>query len=137
MNRLLARAQRALRTAEHLLDYGDSVAAGSRAYYAVFDAMRAVLQESGIDYTKIKTHHGLMLSFEQNVVRPGKLDRDVAAAILKAAELRRVSDYEPEIDVAPEEARNTLDTIRSFIEACAKLIGDAGNAEIDNKKGAP
>jgi uncharacterized protein (UPF0332 family) len=129
MSRLLARAQTALRTAEHLLDYGDPVAAGSRAYYAVFDAMRAVLQDRGIDFTKTKTHHGLMLSFEQQIVRTGPIKRDIAAAILKAAELRRVSDYEPETEVSADEVRATLETVSSFIAACARLIERSDSAQ--------
>ena len=128
MSRLLARAQ-ALRTAEHLLEYGDPVAAGSRAYFAVFDGMRAVLEHQGIDITKIKTHHGLMLSFEQNIVKPGRLEREIATAIQKAAELRRISDYDLQGDVSVADVRLALETVSSFVEACAKLIENSGSPE--------
>jgi uncharacterized protein (UPF0332 family) len=129
MNRLLARAQTALRTAQHLLEYGDPVAAGNRAYFAVFDGMRAVLEHQGIDVAKIKTHHGLILSFEQNVVKPGRLEREIAAAIQKAAELRRVSDYEPEGDVSVADVRLALEAVSSFIERCARLIEISGSPD--------
>jgi len=128
MKRLLVRAQTAVRTAEHLLEYGDPIAAGSRAYYAVFDAMKAVLEHRGIDLTKIKTHHGLMLSFEQNVVKRGLLEREIATAIQKAAELRRASDYEPEEDVAAADVHRALKTVSSFIDASARLIETSGSA---------
>jgi uncharacterized protein (UPF0332 family) len=117
MSRLLARAQTALRTAEHLLEYGDPIAAGSRAYYALFDGMRAVLEHNGIDTASIKTHHGLILAFERNVVKMGRMERDVASAIQKAAELRRVSDYEPAADISAADVHLTLAKVAEFIAA--------------------
>jgi uncharacterized protein len=91
-------------------------------------AMKAVLEHRGIDVTKIKTHHGLMLSFEQNVVKRGLLEREIATAIQKAAELRRASDYEPEEDVAAADVHRALKTVSSFIDACARLIETSGSA---------
>lgn len=122
MNRLMVRAQQALRTAQHLLEYGDTVAAGSRAYYAVFDAMRAVLDDRGIDVGRVKTHRGLMIAFEQNVVKPGVLKREVATAILKASELRRVSDYDAEAEISVDDVRGTLSAVESFVKACGGLL---------------
>jgi 2-isopropylmalate synthase len=117
MSRLLARAPTSARTAAHLVEYGDPSAAGSRTYYAVFDAMQAVLEHRGIHTRAIKTHHGLILTFEQQVVKPGDLSRDVAAAIQKAAELRRISDYAPDREVSADDVRMTLEPVSVFIEA--------------------
>ncbi len=125
MSRLLTRARTSARTAAHLIEYGDPTSAGSRAYYAVFDAMQAVLEHRGIDTARIKTHHGLILTFEQQVVKSGDLSRDVAATIQKAAELRRVSDYSPDREVAAEDVRLILEPINAFIDACAALIEPA------------
>jgi uncharacterized protein (UPF0332 family) len=139
MKPFLARARTALRTAIHLVDYGDHVAAGSRAYYALFDAMRAVLEGKGIDTANIRTHHGLILTCEQNVVRPGGRAREVASAIQKAAELRRDADYNPEGEVSETDVRLTLERVSVFIEACAKLVeaGPAAESGSDPDRGPP
>lgn len=122
MSVFLERARIAVRTARHLLGYGDPVAAGSRAYYAVFDAMRAVLEHDGISTVRIKTHHGLILSFEQHVVRSGRMARDVANAIQKSAELRWLSDYSAGEPLPAEHVGRTLDPVARFVEACAALV---------------
>ena len=129
MKPFLARARTALRTAVHLVEYGDAVAAASRAYYALFDAMQAVLESKGIDTAAIRTHHGLILTFEQNVVRPGGMAREVAIAIQRAAELRRDADYNPEGEVSETDLRLTLEKVSVFIEACAKLIESGGDLD--------
>ena len=129
MKPFLARARTALRTAIHLVEYGDPVAAGSRAYYALFDAMRAVLEGKGIDTAQIRTHHGLILTFEQNVVKSGGMAREVATAIQKAAELRRDADYNPEGEVSETDVRLTLERVSIFIETCAKLVESGGGPD--------
>ena len=122
MNAFLRRARTASRTAAHLIEYGDPIAAGSRVYYAVFDAMRAVLDHQGIDTADIKTHHGLILSSEMNVVKPGRVPREIARVIQKAAELRWASDYSPESDVSADNVRTTLHEVSIFIDACAAIV---------------
>lgn len=89
-----SRARQALETARLLHDYGDQIAAANRAYYAIFDAMRAALTElSDVDPRLIKTHNGTLRVFELNFVKTGRLDRSVSRSIRKVEDLRLTADY--------------------------------------------
>ena len=52
---LMAKAMRAVASAEALLGMADTDGACNRAYYAMFDAARAVLLHAGVDIDKTHT----------------------------------------------------------------------------------
>lgn len=88
------RARQALETARMLHEYGDQIAAANRAYFAVFDAMRAALTElSDIDPHLFKTHNGTIRAFELHFVKTGRLDRSVSRSLRKVEDLRLTADY--------------------------------------------
>lgn len=126
MNAYLKRARRALRTARSNLADGDTIAAGNRVYYALFDALRAVLSARGLaDLDRIRTHHGIGHVFHVSVVKAGLLDEDIARVLPKALELRSHADYGTETDLDRETVEKTLGQAAAFIDACAKLVEDS------------
>jgi uncharacterized protein (UPF0332 family) len=90
---LLAKARRALASAELLLESGDAEGACNRAYYAMFDAARAGLLSVGQDAAPAKTHSGLIAAFSLHWVKSSRVPVALGKALNRAADLRLVADY--------------------------------------------
>jgi uncharacterized protein (UPF0332 family) len=72
---LIDKANRAAASARLLLDAGDVDGACNRAYYAMFDAARAALIQSGAPVVPevAKTHGGLISAFSLHLVKTGRV----------------------------------------------------------------
>ena len=93
----------------------------NRAYYAVFDAMRAVNALDGFDSSK---HSGVISHFNQNHVKTGEFKTETSQIIKRASLLREKSDYEDffepgliEVQQTIGEAMRFLEAVRSYLEA--------------------
>jgi uncharacterized protein (UPF0332 family) len=130
MSVYLARAHQALRTAQSNFAAGDTIGASSRAYYALFDAVRAVLSARELaDVERIRTHRGISHVFHATVVQTGLIAEEVARVLPRALELRSSADYGSDTDLDREAVREVLANAELFIAACAKLIETSGRAE--------
>ena len=81
-NYRLEKARRNLAVAENLAESEYYDAAVNRAYYAAFDAMRAVNALDGFDSSK---HSGVIAHFNQFYVKEGKFKPETSAVIRRAA----------------------------------------------------
>ena len=93
---LLAKAERALESADLLLSAGDPEGACNRAYYAMFDSARAALLQIAPDFVEIKTHGGLISAFSQHLVKPGHIPVELGKAINATEDMRVAADYKGE-----------------------------------------
>lgn len=118
---LLTMAEEKLRAARLLLDgeaWGD---ASSRAYYAAFHAVSAVLLSRDESYS----HHAQVLgAFNRGFVHTGLFPREFTAVLTRLFEnrqsgdydvLARVTDIEARQDVA--DAQRIVGTIRQFLSS--------------------
>ena len=117
---LRAKSEMALKSAEVLLETGDTDGACSRAYYAMFDAARAaLLQVKAPVRTEIaKTHNGLSAAFSLHLIKSGQLSPGLG----RAHETRLLADYtgDPvELDVAEKLVQQAAEFIE---EITAKLL---------------
>lgn len=111
---LMAKAVQAAASAKVLLDTGDADGACNRAYYAMFDAARAVLLALGHEIGK--THKGVLNAFSDHLVKNGPLPKEMGR-LLKQAETRRyVADYEG-APVELDDAREMLEQAEIFVAA--------------------
>lgn len=92
---LMAKARRALQSAQVLLDSGDADGACNRAYYAMFDAARAALIASGapVEAEVARTHSGLISAFSLHLVKSKRVAVDLGKALNKVEDLRLIADY--------------------------------------------
>lgn len=92
---LMQKARQAVASARALYQLPDMDGACNRAYYAMFDAARAVLLRSGapVGADVARTHSGLITAFGLHLVKPGLLPIELGRAINRAEELRLVADY--------------------------------------------
>ncbi len=121
---LMAKASRALASAQLLLDSGDVDGACNRAYYAMFDAARAALLwvRAPVPAEVARTHSGLITAFSLHVVKPGLVAIDHGRALNKVEDLRLIADYRSD-PVTVENAAWALEQAQAFLAAVQSLSG--------------
>jgi uncharacterized protein (UPF0332 family) len=114
---LMDKASRAASSARLLLDAGDVDRACSRAYYAMFDAVRAALICSGAPVVPevAKTHGGLVSAFTLHLVKTGRVPTELGKALNRVAEIRLIADYLGD-QVTAERAQWTVEQAAVFVE---------------------
>ena len=116
---LLAKALQAARSAHVLLQAGDADGACNRAYYAMFDAARAVLLAGGYDVGK--THKGVLNAFSDRFVRNGPMPRELGRLLKHAEAYRYVADYEGE-PVALADAQVIVSQAETFVSTMTRYL---------------
>ncbi|MGI4767339.1 MAG: HEPN domain-containing protein [Janthinobacterium lividum] len=90
----MRKANRALTSAQSLLDEFDTEGACNRAYFAMFNAAHAALWATGRLQagTVIKTHSGLISSFALELVKSGVIDASQSRALGRVQKTRAAAD---------------------------------------------
>ena len=83
-------AKECLQDAELLLAGESYRSAANRAYYAIFHAMRAVLELDGVD---MKHHSGIISEFRKRYIKTGIFDTSLSGIISELSSVREGSDY--------------------------------------------
>lgn len=115
----LARAKKALLAAKILLQkelFEDSV---SRAYYAVLHAAKAALALSDIE---VDTHDGVRSMFGLHLVKSGKIEKEFAKILTAEHEDREIGDYEIDIPIEEERAKQRVKEAEKFVRRIEKHI---------------
>jgi uncharacterized protein (UPF0332 family) len=108
-----ARAAQALRTAESLADR-DPDASSSRAYYAAFYAVSALLAFEQVSLSK---HTAIERAVHRDLVKPGKWTVELGAAFSWLANLRYTADYGGSQHVQTEDAELAVERARLILQA--------------------
>jgi uncharacterized protein (UPF0332 family) len=119
--KLLNKALRAIRAAETLLKGGDADFASGRAYYAMFYAAEALLNEKGLRFRK---HGGVHGAFGEHFIKTGQMDSKYHQWLLDAFDKRVQGDYGVEAVVTDEEVVRMIEQAREFLQAARKNLGD-------------
>jgi uncharacterized protein (UPF0332 family) len=118
----LTKAERCLESAQTLLDIGDSSGASNRAYYAMFNSVRAALIAVGQDQlSRSKTHAGVISAFGLFLVKAGHIDPAVAKYLGQEAHLRLVADYEG-TEIPLEDAKVAFTQAQAFVQAIRLFV---------------
>lgn len=119
---LIAKAERAIATAQNNLRDDDPDAAAGRAYYAVFNAARALLAGiANVDPETIRTHSDLISRFSEVLVRTGVFDVELSRALALLGKDRAVADYEGRM-VSVSNAERDIELGRRFVAAARRLL---------------
>ena len=117
--KLLAKAARAVEAAELLL-VADSVDfAAGRAYYAMFYAAEAVLNEMGLRFRK---HAGVHAAFGEHLAKPRLVDPSLHRWLLDAFDKRLVGDYGIEASLSATEVTEMIEHARDFAREVQRFI---------------
>ena len=117
---LLAKAERTIASAEHLLDAGDIDGAAGRAYYAMFYVAEALLIERGLEFSK---HSGVQAALGQHFVKSGQLDARFHRWLIEAFGRRLVADYDVDEVLDPEQVRASIGNAREFLAEGRRKLG--------------
>lgn len=115
----LRSAQDRLLVAQQLFDLGHYLDAASKAYYAIFQAARAVLATIEIDSRK---HSGVISLFNLRFVKTGIFPKEFRKIIVSAQDLRLASDYDDFYVVSRKDAEQSLKNAITFIAGIEKYL---------------
>lgn len=110
-------ARERIESAEALVKIGNYRDAMSRAYYAFFDAASAALLTKGLIP---KTHHGLIILFDQHFIKNKKVPVEMGRWLIKAKQAREEADYERHKEVSKETVEAAIEAAKKFIEIIEK-----------------
>ncbi|WP_223904300.1 HEPN domain-containing protein [Rhodoferax lithotrophicus] len=118
----MAKAERALASAQLLLNSGDVDGACNRAYYAMFDAARAALLtvQAPVPSEVSRTHSGLISAFSLHLVKPGLVAVEHGRSLNKVEDLRLIADYRGD-PVTLDNAAWALKQAHYFLQAVQAL----------------
>lgn len=119
--RLIAKAARAIDAAEALMDSDHAEFAVGRAYYAMFYAAEAMLNEKELRFSK---HGGVHGSFGKHFVKSGLVDKKYHRWLLSAFDQRIVGDYSVEVDFTKDEVGEMVDKSRKFLDMARGYLAD-------------
>ena len=116
----LRMAHDSVRAAGHLLaakDYPGFII--SRAYYAMFYAATAVLQNAGQSYGK---HSSVISAFGRDFAHAGKVPLHLHRYILDAFAQRSTGDYEPKAGLTETQAVAQITRATEFVAELEKFL---------------
>jgi uncharacterized protein (UPF0332 family) len=117
--RLLDKAEHAVRAAEILLDADEPDFAAGRAYYAMFYVAEALLVERGKRFRK---HSAVHAAFGEQFGKSGLMEPKYHRWLLDAFDRRIVSDYDTTGEVSPHEVRETINRAKEFLTQASRFL---------------
>ena len=112
INRLMAMASDNLADAQYLFEDGCYNGAPNRSYYAVFDAVNALLRLHE-QYTK--THKGPQSKFNELFIKTEKMPKEANVWLKECAELRQSGSYDFSNDVTEDQAQKSIAHAKEFV----------------------
>lgn len=117
------RAEQALRAAETLTEQGLHADAVSRAYYAAFHLLRALLFARGVEP---RFHRGAIQMFNREFVRPGTMNSGHNRLLAVLQRSRELADYDAAVAFSADDAQRQIEDARAFREASLDLLRREG-----------
>lgn len=112
VDQLLLRAREELETAQLLLDNGRYRVCISRAYYAMFYGIQALLKNKNIPS---RTHKGTIQQFSQHFVKSGDCPESMAQDLKRNYDLRQQGDYDATSEIDQADAEQALTASVNFV----------------------
>jgi len=120
---LLARSERYIKSAKLLIQDKDYESAVSRAYYAMFYAVEALLLTKEMSFS---SHKAVISAFGEQFVKTGIFKKDFSKALTRAFEKRQIGDYEFTFTVTEKEANEIVKEAEYFISSVVKYLTEQG-----------
>jgi uncharacterized protein len=117
--KLLEKSTRSARAAEHLAKDGDAEFAVGRAYYAMFHAAQALLNEKSL---KFRRHSGVHNAFAEQFVKTGLIHNKYYRWLVAAFNKRIAGDYDIESDLTVEDASLLIGQAYEFLDAAKQFL---------------
>jgi uncharacterized protein (UPF0332 family) len=116
---LLQKARRSLAAARRHIEAGDYDFASSRAYYAAFYAMQAVLLTKSLTPAK---HSGVIRAFNQHFIKTGIFPTEFSKSIGWLFSERQTGDYALGLSIAETDAIQDVETAEKVVHAIVEYL---------------
>lgn len=117
---MMAKSREKLDAARREMDAGFYGEVASRAYYAVFHAISAVLFSRDLSFS---SHAQVVGEFNRSFVKSGEFPPDTTRKLQRLFEDRQTADYDVIATVDELTARQDLNDAESIVASCAALLG--------------
>jgi len=115
-----AKAMRSIAVAQGTLDT-DPDSAASRAYYAAFHGVTAVLARRGMEFTK---HTAVRAALHRDLIQSGDLSVDLGRDYDFLLDLRETADYGGVAEASLASARKAIEKARAILAVLKTLLPD-------------
>ena len=112
-----------IKAARLLLSDGEYASANNRAYYSVFQSVRAVLALDGFDSKK---HSGVLSEFRRRYIKTGVFSSDISDMIGSAFTIRTKSDYEDMYIATMSEAQQQVENAEHVFKEISDYLKSEG-----------
>lgn len=116
---MLKKAQQKLAAARKDMEFGFFGDASSRAYYAAFHAVSAVLAYHGLAFS---SHAQTLATFNREFIKTAIFPANTFRKLQRLFEDRQLADYDWTRDVDETTARKDLDNTQWLVGACVKYL---------------
>jgi len=112
------KASRSLAAAKSIVET-DPDSAASRAYYAAFHGVTAVLSARGMEFTK---HTAVRAALHRDLIQSGALSADLGRDYDFLLDLRETADYGGVAEASPASATKAIEKARAILAALQPLL---------------
>jgi uncharacterized protein (UPF0332 family) len=117
---LLSESKSSIEAANVLKREGYFGFATSRAYYAMFYAVQAILLSKGLASSK---HAGVISAFGQHFVKTGEVPPEYHRYLIQGMELRHVGDYGRSHEISSEQCDQQIRRAQEFLSLAGQILG--------------
>ena len=117
----LRQAEECIVAAQETANLGLNKASANRSYYAILNAIRAILAKSCFDSKK---HSALISQFRQRYIKTGIFDSRFSDVIRDAFEARNSSDYATFYEISDIEVAEHLANAKEFVGVVTEYLTD-------------
>ena len=115
----LDNAKEKLESAKLLLDAGKYRDSIGRSYYAIFTAVRAVLANDKVDFSK---HSGVIAYFQKEYIKTGIFDVKYSKYLQNAFQIRNSCDYDDFFIASQQDAEEQYNRASEFYEGIQNYL---------------
>ena len=120
---MINKSRRSIAAARRQVEDGDYDFASSRAYYAAFYAIEAILLTKNLVLSK---HSGVISAFNRHFLKPSIFPREFSKLITRLFRERQLGDYEFDLCIGEDEAKEDIQSAEKIVDAIANYIVEQG-----------
>ena len=119
LKKIIDKSGEILEDARYLLAGTRYEAAVNRAYYSMFTAIQGLLLNKDIF---VKTHSGAKAKFHEFYLKTNLLPLEFGKIFENASALRQEADYDFDMDISEEDAKQTINDANKFLMAVISFL---------------
>lgn len=118
---IIKKANRSLKAAKRNIEEGDYDFSSSRAYYAAFYSMQAVLLTINLTFSK---HSAVISAFNRHFIKTGIFPKHFSKLITRLFRERQIGDYDFEILITEHEAIEDIQSAEIILKEISRYLND-------------